>query len=65
MTGQLKGDNMKLVSGASKLRKAYKVMRDSEKDLNLEEAKRIIKKYSDEDIGFIVEILSLHLKGAK
>ena len=59
------GDSMKLVSGAYKLRKAYKVMRDSEKDLNLEEAKRIIKKYSDEDIGFIVEILSLHLKGAK
>jgi hypothetical protein len=59
------GDNMKLVSGASKLRKAYKVMRDSEKDLNLEEAKRLIKKYSDEDIGFIVELLNLHLKGAK
>lgn len=59
------GDNMKLVSGASKLRKAYQVMRDSEKDLNLEEAKRIIKKYSDEDIGFIVELLNLHLAGAK
>jgi|TARA_R110000751_G_scaffold63970_1_gene131639 hypothetical protein len=59
------GDNMKLVSGASKLRKAYKSFRDSEKDLNLEEAKRLIKKYSDEDIGFIVELLNLHLKGAK
>ena len=59
------GDSMKLVSGASKLRKAYKVMRDSEKDLNLEEANRIIKKYNDEDIGLIVELLNLHLAGAK
>ena len=52
------GDSMKLVSGASKLRKAYKVLRDSEKDLLVEEAKRLIKKYSVEDIDRLAELLT-------
>lgn len=55
------GDNMKLVSGASKLRKAYKVLRDSEKDMIVEEAKRIFKKYSDEDIERLSDTLTFYL----
>jgi len=56
------GDNMKLVSGASKLRKAYKDLVNSEKDLVAEEAKRLIKKYSDEDIDRLAELLAKRAK---
>lgn len=52
------GENGTLKTGVSKLRKAYKDICDAEKDLIADEAKRLQKKYSDEDIARLAELLA-------
>jgi hypothetical protein len=52
------GENGTLKTGVSKLRKAYKDIRDAQKDLIADEAKRLKKKYSDEDIARLAELLA-------
>lgn len=51
------GDNDKLVTGVSKLRKVYQQIRDSEKDLVADEAEKLLKKYETDDILRLVDIL--------
>ena len=52
------GDNGTLKTGVSKLRKAYKNILDAQKDLVANEAERLKKKYSDEDIARLAELLT-------
>ena len=52
------GDNGTLKTGVSKLRKAYKNILDDQKDLVANEAERLKKKYSDEDIARLAELLT-------
>ena len=52
------GDNGTLKTGVSKLRKAYKDILDAQKDMPAIEAERLRKKYSDEDIARIAELLT-------
>jgi hypothetical protein len=52
------GDNGTLNTGVSKLRKAYKDICDAQKDLVEDEAKRLIKKYSKEDITRLAVLLT-------
>ena len=51
------GENDKLVTAVSKLRKVYKEIRDSEKDLVAEDAEKLLKKYKTDDILRLVDIL--------
>ena len=52
------GENGTLKTGVSKLRRAYKEIRDAQKDLIADEAARLKKKYSDEEIARLAELLT-------
>jgi len=49
-------DDDKLVTGVSKLRKVYKEICKSEKDLVADDAEKMLKKHSDEDIWRMIDI---------
>ena len=51
------GESETLKTAVSKLRKVYKQIRDSEKDLVADDAEKLLRKYHDGDIERIVDIL--------
>ena len=51
------GESETLKTAVSKLRKVYKQIRDSEKDLVADEAEKLLKKYETDDILRLVDIL--------